>query len=198
MATISGKTLAQVTAHRLMSQAITRTYAESDVQRHSSEGKFTMGGSAKHHWNKLEIYSLWIKSPTGYWVKTGSNLYHQIDLPNSHAHTHIAIPAVRHGISDLSVLETPWPTSSPMTYKFTRLGLLSQCRHTAHVNSASSLGIVSCDLSFSHFLINSWWSSHFMWRPRSRSTPVQATACCLRAPSRCPNQCWHFRPVTFF
>ena len=46
------------------------------VQRHSSEGNFTINTSAINHWNYLENYlsKISFKSPRGQWVKT--QVYH--------------------------------------------------------------------------------------------------------------------------
>ena len=51
---------------------------------------------------------------------------------------------------------------------------------------------VNCTASYipACMTVNSLWPSDAIWRQGSRSTLVQAMACCLTAPSHCLNQCW--------
>ena len=56
-----------------------------------------------------------------------------------------------------------------------------------HILQCNGFKILS-EISGDH--LNSLRPSDTIWRRRSRSTPAQAMACCLMAPSHYLNQCW--------
>ena len=64
-----------------------------------------------------------------------------------------------------------------------------KCQLYLKLNTKRNLSISEKHTS-SWLLINSWWSSHVIWRQRTELTLTQAMAWCLTAPSHHLNHCW--------